>query len=215
MSNNISSGSNDLSFKLLVAYIKDIGRGVARIDKDSMNSLNLSTNGDVIEIIGKRRTVARCFPLKPSDEGKGIIKVDGLVRNNAGVAIEDTVVVRKIKAAPAEKVIVAPIGDIPPIDERYLADALENVPLIKGDNVMAPYFGGMLTFQAIGVTAATDVGFVTQNTIFRIVEKSGTVQGVSQVTYEDIGGLKEEIQKVREMIELPPSGTTDAADFFG
>jgi len=84
-----------------------------------------------------------------------------------------------------------------------LADALESVPLIKGDNVMVPYFGGRLTFQVIGVTAATDVGFVTQNTIFRIAEKSGTVRGVPQVTYEDIGGLKEEIQKVREMIELP------------
>src|SRR5690242_2576403 len=181
-----------------------LGRGVARIDYDSMDSLSAST-GDVIEIRGKRRTVAKCLPLYPSDEGKGIIRVDGLVRNNAGVAIGDTVVVRKIKAAPAEKVIVAPLESIPPIDERYLADALESVPLIKGDNVMVPYFGGRLTFQVIGVTAATDVGSVTQKTIFRIAEKSGTVQGVPQVTYEDIGGLKEEIQKVREMIELPLS----------
>ena len=91
-----------------------------------MDSLSAST-GDVIEIRGKRRTVAKCLPLYPSDEGKGIIRVDGLVRNNAGVAIGDTVVVRKIKAVPAEKVIVAPLEAIPPIDERYLADALESV----------------------------------------------------------------------------------------
>ena len=76
------------------------------------------------------------------DEGKGIIRVDGLVRNNAGIAIGDTVIVKKIKAVPAEKVIVAPLEAIPPIDERYLADALESVPLIKGDNVMVPYIGG-------------------------------------------------------------------------
>ena len=82
--------------------------GVARIDYDSMDSFSAST-GDVIEIRGKRRTVAKCLPLYPSDEGKGIIRVDGLVRNNAGVAIGDTVVVRKIKAIPAEKVIVAPL----------------------------------------------------------------------------------------------------------
>src|SRR6188472_4772218 len=193
---------NTISLKVLEAYTRDVGRGVARIDYESMDALSAST-GDVVEIKGKRKTVAKCLPLYPSDEGKGIIRVDGLVRNNAGIAIGDTVIVKKIKAVPAEKVVVAPLETIPPIDERYLADALESVPLIKGDNVMVPYFGGRLTFQVIGVTAATDVGFVTQNTIFRIAEKSGTVRGVPQVTYEDIGGLKEEIQKVREMIELP------------
>src|ERR687885_2493075 len=131
------SNANPLSLKVLEAYTRDVGRGVARIDYDSMDSLSAST-GDVIEIKGKdgRRTVAKCLPLYPSDEGKGIIRVDGLVRNNAGVAIGDTVVVRKIKAVPAEKVIVAPLEAIPPIDERYLADALESVPLIKGDNLM-------------------------------------------------------------------------------
>ena len=193
---------NSLSLKVLEAYTRDVGRGVARIDYDSMDSLGAST-GDVIEIRGKRRTVAKCLPLYPSDEGKGIIRVDGLVRNNAGIAIGDTVIVKKIKAVPAEKVIVAPLEAIPPIDERYLADALESVPLIKGDNVMVPYFGGRLTFQVIGVTPAADAVLVTQKTIFHIAEKGETLRGVPQVTYEDIGGLKEEIQKVREMIELP------------
>src|SRR6266571_4538163 len=168
-----------------------------------MDSLSAST-GDVIEIRGKRRTVAKCLPLYPSDEGKGIVRVDGLVRNNAGVAIGDTVVVRKIKAVPAEKVIVAPLEAIPPIDERYLADALESVPLIKGDNVMVPYFGGRLTFQVIGVTPAADAVLITQKTTFHIAERDSALRaGTAQVAYEDIGGLKEEIQKVREMIELP------------
>src|ERR1043166_5886515 len=198
---------NTLSLKVLEAYTRDVGRGVARIDYDSMDSLSAST-GDVIEIRGKRRTVAKCLPLYPSDEGKGIIRVDGLVRNNAGVAIGDTVVVRKIKAVPAEKVIVAPLEAIPPIDERYLADALESVPLTKGDNVMVPYFGGRLTFQVIGVSplqaASAESVLVTQKTIFHITDKDQALgKGVPQVAYEDIGGLKEEMQKVREMIELP------------
>jgi transitional endoplasmic reticulum ATPase len=194
---------NTLSLKVLEAYTRDVGRGVARIDYDSMDSLSAST-GDVIEIRGKRRTVAKCLPLYPSDEGKGIIRVDGLVRNNAGVAIGDTVVVRKIKAVPAEKVIVAPLEAIPPIDERYLADALESVPLIKGDNVMVPYFGGRLMFQVIGVTPpAVDAVLVTQKTIFNIAERGTSLDRGTRVAYEDIGGLKEEIQKVREMIELP------------
>src|SRR5437899_3399400 len=199
----MSNRNDTLSLKLLEAYTRDVGRGVARIDYESMDSLSAST-GDVIEIRGKRRTVAKCLPLYPSDEGKGIVRVDGLVRNNAGVAIGDTVVVRKIKAVPAEKVIVAPLEAIPPIDERYLADALESVPLIKGDNVMVPYFGGRLTFQVIGVTPAADAVLVTQKTIFHIAERGSALRGgTAQVAYEDIGGLKEEIQKVREMIELP------------
>jgi len=193
---------NVLSLKVLEAYTRDVGRGVARIDYDSMDALNSST-GDVIEIKGKRRTVAKCLPLYPSDEGKGIIRIDGLGRNNAGIAIGDTVSVRKIKAVAAEKVTVAPLEAIPPIDERYLADALESVPLIKGDNVMVPYFGGRLTFQVIGVTPAADAVLITQKTVFHIAEKGETLRGVPQVTYEDIGGLTDEIKKVREMIELP------------
>ena len=197
------SGGNNTSLKVLEAYTRDVGRGIARIDYDTMDSLAVST-GDVVEIRGKRRTTAKCLPLYPSDEGKGIIRIDGLVRNNSGIAIGDTIFIRKIKAVPAEKAIVAPLEAIPPIDERYLADALESVPIIKGDNVMVPYFGGRLTFQVIGVTPANaDAVLVTQKTIFHIAEKGETLRGVPQVTYEDIGGLREEIQKVREMIELP------------
>ncbi len=191
-----------LSLKVLEAYTRDVGRGVARIDYDSMDTLGAST-GDVIEIKGKRRTVAKCLPLYPSDEGKGIIRIDGLGRNNSGIAIGDTIMVKKIKAVAAERVVVAPLESIPPIDERYLADALESVPLIKGDNVMVPYFGGRLTFQVISVTPGSDAVLITQKTTFTIAEKGETLRGVPQVTYEDIGGLTDEIKKVREMIELP------------
>src|SRR5437870_6129767 len=193
---------NVLSLKLLEAYTRDVGRGVARIDYDSMDSLSAST-GDVIEIKGKRRTVAKCLPLYPSDEGKGIIRIDGLGRNNTGVAIGDTVTVRKIKAVAAEKVVIAPLDSIPPIDERYLTESLESVPLVKGDNIMVPYFGGKLTFQVIGVTPTADAVLVTQKTAFHIAAEGETLRGVPQVAYEDIGGLTDEIRKVREMIELP------------
>jgi len=193
---------NELTLKVLEAYTRDVGRGVARIDYDSMDTLNAST-GDVIEIKGKRRTVAKCLPLYPSDEGKGIIRIDGLGRNNSGIAIGDSITVKKIKAVAAEKIVVAPLEAIPPIDERYLADALESVPLIKGDNVMVPYFGGRLTFQIVGVTPNADAVLVTQKTVFHIAEKGETLRGVPQVSYEDIGGLTDEIKKVREMIELP------------
>ena len=194
---------NGISLKVLEAYTRDVGRGVARIDYDSMDTLSAST-GDVIEVKGKRRTVAKCLPLYPSDEGKGIIRIDGLGRNNSGIAIGDSISVKKIKAVAAEKISVSPLEAIPPIDERYLADALESVPLIKGDNVMVPYFGGRLTFQIIQVTPDKgDAVLVTQKTVFTITEKGETLRGVPQVSYEDIGGLRDEIVNVREMIELP------------
>ncbi|MDG6898498.1 MAG: CDC48 family AAA ATPase [Nitrososphaerota archaeon] len=191
-----------VQLKVLEAYTRDVGRGVARIDYDAMDALDAST-GDVIEIKGKRRTVAKCLPLYPSDEGRGIVRIDGLIRNNAGVAIGDVVSVKKVKAPPAEKVVVAPLEAVPPIDERYLADALESVPVTKGDNIMIPYFGGRLTFQVVGVSPAAEAALITQRTVFVISEKGEALRGVPQVTYEDIGGLKDEIQKVREMIELP------------
>ena len=193
---------NSATLKVLEAYTRDVGRGVSRIDYDAMDALDAST-GDVIEITGKRRTVAKCLPLYPSDEGRGVIRIDGLIRNNSGVAIGDTVVIKKIKAPSAEKVVVAPLEAIPPIDERYLADALESVPVTNGDNIMIPYFGGRLTFQVIGVNPHADAVLITQKTVFTISEKGEVLRGVPQVTYEDIGGLKDEIQKVRETIELP------------
>ncbi|TLX93684.1 MAG: CDC48 family AAA ATPase [Thaumarchaeota archaeon] len=193
---------NQISLKIIEAYTRDVGRGVARVDYDTMDVLGAST-GDVLEITGKRRSVAKCLPLYPSDEGKGIIRIDGLGRNNTGVAIGDTVTVRKIKAVAAEKVVIAPLDSIPPIDERYLTESLESVPLVKGDNIMVPYFGGKLTFQVIGVTPTADAVLVTQKTAFHIAAEGETLRGVPQVAYEDIGGLTDEIRKVREMIELP------------
>jgi hypothetical protein len=158
------------SHQILEAHTRDVGHKVARIDYDSMDTLNVSI-GDVIEIKGKRRTVVKCLPLYPSDEGKGIIRIDGLDRNNTATEIGDMIPIRKIRAVAAEKVIVAPLEGKPPIDERYLSDALESIPLIKGDNVMVPYFGGRLTFQVIGVTPAADAVLITQKTVFYIAEK--------------------------------------------
>jgi transitional endoplasmic reticulum ATPase len=191
-----------VQLRVLEAYTPDVGRGVARLDYAAMEALGAST-GDVIEIKGKRQTAAKCLPLYPSDEGRGIVRIDGLIRNNCGVAIGDMVIVKKVMAPPAEKVVVAPSEAVPPIDERYLADALEGIPVTKGDIVAVPYFGGRLTFQVVGVSPVAEAALITQRTVFVISEKGAALRGVPQVTYEDIGGMKDEVQKVREMIELP------------
>src|ERR671910_8542 len=210
----MSSGDKDalnLELKILEAYTRDVGRGIARIDYDSMDSLNAST-GDILEIRtgdknkGAKRTVAKCLPLYPSDEGKGIIRIDGIVRNNAGLAIGDIAHIKKIKVKPAEKVFVAPLEAIPPIDERYLSDSLESVSMTKGDNFIVPYFGGRLIFQVVGLAPATsEAVIISQGTQFVITESDQALRSsdAKAVAYEDIGGLKDEIQRVREVIELP------------
>lgn len=192
----------DKPLRVLEAYTRDVGRGVARMDHDSMDSRGIST-GDIVEIAGsKNKTVAKCLPLYPSDEGKSIVRVDGLLRNNAGAAIGDIVEIIKVNTLQAQKVVVSPLAEMPPVDEKYLADSLENVPLIKGDKVAVPYFGGRLTFVVIEIIPDAVV-LVTRETVFRISGKGEVMTGLQRVAYEDIGGLREELQKVREMIELP------------
>jgi len=183
-----------IPLQVLEAYSRDVGRGVARIDYDTMDMIDAST-GDTIEIKGKRITVSKCLPLYPSDEGKGMIRMDGLVRYNAETFLEDTITVRKIKAVAAEKVVVDPIEAIPPIDERYLADALERVPLIKGDNVMIPYFGRRLTFHVIGVTPTSETVFVTQKTVFQIKGRKKTKHETQQIPHKDSEEFTDELER--------------------
>ena len=168
-----------------------------------MNSLNASA-GDVIEISGgKRRTVAKCMPLYPGDEGKGVIRVDGVGRSNAGIAIGDAVTITKVSTIPAESITIVPLEETPSIDERYFADALEGCPIIKGDRLTVPYFGGRISFEIATAVPTTGALIVTKHTKFILLKRDQALAGVSNTRYEDIGGLNEEIQKVREMIELP------------
>jgi tetratricopeptide (TPR) repeat protein len=160
----------EISLKVLEGYKTDFGRGVARIDYDSMAELDVD-NHYVVEIKGKRRTVAVCLPLYPSDEGKGIVRIDEVIINNSETSIGDTISIKEIKAIPAEKIVAAPLTAIPPIDVRYFSDALEKIPLIKGDNFMLPYFDGQLKFEVIGVEPTADAVLITQKTVFHIGEK--------------------------------------------
>ena len=193
---------DDVVLKVSEAYTRDVGRGIARVDYVALDALEAST-GDTIEINAKRKTVAKCLPLYPSDEGKGIIRVDGITRNNLGIAIGDVVSIKRITAPRAERITMVPLGEVPPVDGRYLADALESIPVTKGDNIMVPYFGGRLTFQIASIKPLAEAVTITLKTDFVISDGDTKLRGIPQVTYEDIGGLQDEIQKVREMIELP------------
>lgn len=157
-------------FKVMEAYTRDVGRGIIRIDYTTMDKLKLST-GDAISATDKREYVAKAMPLYPSDEDKKLVRMDGLGRNNCGIAIGDKVRLKKVKTSPATKLIITPIDTIPPIDGRYVSDALESVIVGAGDSVMIPYFGGRLTFKVIGVEPKGHV-LITQKTITTIVDKA-------------------------------------------
>ncbi len=162
------------TMKVLEAYTRDVGRGIIRIDYTTMDKLKIST-GDPVSITGKREFVAKAMQLYPSDEDKKICRFDGLGRNNCGIAIGDKVKITKTKVSPAVNIVVTALEAIPPIDGRYLADALESVCVGKGDNVMIPYFGGRLTFQVLSTEPKEHV-VVSQKTICTIVDKATTTE---------------------------------------
>jgi transitional endoplasmic reticulum ATPase len=159
-----------VELKVLEAYTRDVGRGIIRIDYDTMDKLNIST-GDPIRVTAKgKSTVSKALPLYPSDEGKEICRLDGCGRNNCVSEVGTLVKLEKVKKHTSSKVIVTPLEAIPPIDERYLSDALESVYVSKDDTVVVPYFGGRLNFKV--VKATPNESRITQKTIFNIAEKT-------------------------------------------
>lgn len=183
---------------------RDVGYGIARIDREVGASAGLAT-GDVIEIRGKKLAVATLW-LGYLEEEKDIIRIDGYIRNNAGVALNDYVLVRKAQVKEAKLVTLAPVNSTIKPDENFtklVKSRLIEYPVVQKNIVPVLFFGNLFNFAVIQ-TRPTGVVKITPNT--RIVIQSRAVQEKSlstHVTYEDIGGLDEEIQRIREMIELP------------
>jgi transitional endoplasmic reticulum ATPase len=187
------------------AHPRDVGRGIARLDPMVMEELKLSA-GDVIEIIGKRRTFAINWPGYSEDYGKGIIRIDGYTRRNANVSLDEKVTVRKAVAKQAEKVVLAPTEPLRIVGgEEYLAQLLEGRVVTRGDYIPVGIMGRKVELMVVNVKPYADAVVVTPNTEIVISEEPAKAlpEGLPRITYEDIGGLKEQIQKIREMVELP------------
>ena len=198
--------------KVAEAPQSDVGLGRARVDTKTRLALGVDV-GEIVQILGKKSTAAKLFRVMQEDEGKGIIRIDGLVRRNVGVSLGDKVEVRKAEVLQAERVTIAPIiSEGHKISfgqgiENFVKRGLHKRPLNKGDVVIVPgiaLMGGALPFMVIN-TAPKGVVQINDDTIVEMKEepvREGEVL-TPTVTYEDIGGLKEELMKVREMIELP------------
>lgn len=185
---------------------KDVGRGIIRIDPDLATKLDISA-GQTLQIVGKRRTAAIYWPAHPQDRGTGIARIDGSTRRNAGVGIDDIVEVVLIEAKQAVSIEFAPVQNILIQGvEKYLRHILMNRVLTKGDYIEIPIYNQRIILIVSKINPGTSAVIMQEAT--NVIMSKRPVKDVkqdvlSQIRYEDIGGLSDEIQKVREMIELP------------
>ena len=196
---------NKASLRVAETDPKFVGRGIALVDQRITAELDLKT-GDVVEISGNRRkTHALLWSGQQSDSGKALIRIDGYTRSNLGIGIDDNVIVRKVSARRAEQIVLSPGEDLNIIGlEEHLPELLEGRVVTKGDSIPVNIMGRKIGFLVSSTTPSENASIVSGDTEFIIGSVPKTVaRGVPRVTYEDIGGLRNEIQKVREMIELP------------
>jgi transitional endoplasmic reticulum ATPase len=174
------------------------------VDPKVVDELGL-TSGDVIQIVGKKKTTALSWPGYESDFGKGTIRIDGYLRNNAGVSIDDKVTIRKIEAKIAQRVTLAPTEPLRIVGgEEYLSQILEGRVLARGDYVPISVMGRKIDLVVTSTTPTADAVIVTDQTQVTVGEQvKEAPRAIPRIAYEDIGGLRPVIQKVREMIELP------------
>ena len=186
------------------ALQRDVGRGIARIDPKVVEELGL-TSGDVVQISGKKKTTALCWPAYQEDYGKGRVRIDGYMRKNAGVSIDDKVTVRKLDARVADKLTLAPTEPLRIVGgEEYLAQYLEGRVLSRGDYVSINIMGRKIDLVVTNTNPTAEAVIVTENTEIVVGEQvKEPPKAVPRISYEDIGGMRPVITKIREMIELP------------
>ena len=190
---------------------KDVGRCLARMDPQDMIKYGVS-EGQIVEIEGisqsenRRRTPVRVLSCDSEERGKQIIQIDGVTRDNAGVAIDDKVSVRKIDHHFAGSITLRPLTTMALLekerDARYIGSLLEGMPVMTGDRVRLVLFGTRVVDFRVTDTTPDGTVIVSSSTAVN-VEKVQGAKRAAKISYEDIGGLGTQIQRIREMIELP------------
>ena len=196
---------SQISLRVAEAQSRDVGRGIARIDPKVSSEISLSA-GDVVEIHGKKKTVAIYWPGYQGDTGKGIIRIDGYTRNNAGAGIDEKVGVKKVEAKEAKKITIAPTEPLRITGgEEYLKQILENRVISRGDLIPLAIMGRRVNLIVTGFQPPAAAVIVVPSTQVVLSDKPAKVLAteIPRISYEDIGGLTDEIKKVRETIELP------------
>ena len=184
---------------------RDVGRSIARIDSETMKSLGV-TVGDVIEIKGKKETAAKAWPAYPEDQGQGLLRIDGFIRKNSGASINEFVSVKKAEAEYAVSIKLAPVDIRISVDNdfvRFVKDRLIDRPATRGDTLLIMMLGHSVPFLVVNTRPNGIVKISPTTEISIMSEPVPEMEMPSRTTYEDIGGLDEEIRRIREMVELP------------
>lgn len=192
-----------LKLKVAEALPKDVGRGVARLDPADMARLGLEI-GDLLEIVGKRRTVCKVLPAYKDQRGQARLQIDGLARENAGTGLDQVVEVRKASLRHADHVVLSPVGiTLRDRDLKYIGSLLDGLPVTVGDRIRASLFGTRTADFNVTATRPTGSVVIHPTTTLEVGRTQEKEEPRRAMSYEDIGGLKRELQRIREIIELP------------
>jgi len=202
-----ADGGEPLTFTVTEALPKDAGRAVARMDPQDMASLGVQA-GDIVQLVAKKTTAARVMPCYPEARGGRNVQIDGITRENAQVGLGDQVQVRTATFREATAVVLAPATASRAFasgnDAKYLGRVLEGLPVTPGDRIRATLLG--TRYQEFSVREVSPEGVVAvvgARTLIKVKGNGSSAAEKTGTTYEDIGGLRKELLKIREMIELP------------
>jgi transitional endoplasmic reticulum ATPase len=194
----------EISLRVSESTGKDVGRGIARIDPCDMQRLGVDV-GDMLEVAGKRRTICRVLPAFKEHRGQEHLQIDGVARENAGVGLGETAVVRRTSVKPAEEVVLTSQGGNPTArDLKYIGGLLDGLPVIAGDRVRVALFGSRRADFLVRSTCPAGPVSVMSDTLLKLQSAEGPpAAAAAPLSYEDIGGLKRQVERVREIVELP------------
>ena len=196
-----------LRLKVTEALGKDVGRALARMDPVDIKALGVEI-GDIVEIIGKRRTVCKVMPAFKDDRGGARVQMDGISRGNAEVALDDTAIVRKAPAQPAQRIVLsATTAGFSDRDLQYIGTRLDGLPVLEGDRIRGTLFGSRSMDFLVQETTPKGAVLIAPTTLLTVApartEARTQAVGRPAFSYEDVGGLRREVQRVREIVELP------------
>ena len=196
-----------LRLKVTEALGKDVGRALARMDPVDIKALGVEI-GDIVEIIGKRRTVCKVMPAFKDDRGGARVQMDGISRGNAEVALDDMAVVRKAPTQPAQRIVLsATTAGFSDRDLQYIGTRLDGLPVLEGDRIRGTLFGSRSMNFLVQETTPKGAVLIAPTTLLTVApartEARTQAVGRPAFSYEDVGGLKREVQRVREIVELP------------
>lgn len=196
---------SEVQLKVLDSRQRDMARGIARIDQRTMQKLGVSS-GDVIEFSGKKRTSAIVWPAYSEDQDSSIMRIDGFLRKNAGVSINEYVVVRKAEVKNAMSIVLAPVDIRLNVDEdfaNFVKNRLMDRPFVEGDKTLVMMLGHSVQFTVAKMQPRGIVKMTYGTRLQILTDPVAEAESVPRTTYDDLGGLEEEIQRIREMVELP------------